>query len=239
MPRYLEISVPIGIPEAIIFDLDDTLYLERDFVMSGFRAVAKWMSDEIDLHGFDLTCKSLFDNGQRTKIFDTAIIHHKLPVSFLDTLVEIYRNHKPDISLAIDAKKYLATASSKKKFGLITDGHLVTQLAKIKSLNLEQIIDVIICTDVWGKPYWKPHPLSFETIERHFKLSGASLAYVADNPKKDFLTPRGRGWCTVQICRRERVNTFRAPNGEYRAHAILPSLVGLDSCLGKIFEAMA
>jgi putative hydrolase of the HAD superfamily len=28
---------------AVIFDLDDTLYLERDYVQSGFRAVAEWL----------------------------------------------------------------------------------------------------------------------------------------------------------------------------------------------------
>jgi putative hydrolase of the HAD superfamily len=236
--QYLGGSVPMSLPEAIIFDLDDTLYLERDFVMSGFRAVAKWMSEKTGVQGFDLTCKSLFDNGQRTKIFDAALVHHEQSTEVVEALVEIYRNHSPEIALATDAAKYLAIAPTVQRFGLITDGHLATQRAKIRRLKLEQIFDVIVCTDVWGKPYWKPHVISFETVERHFNLSGASLAYIADNPSKDFLTPKARGWCTVQICRQERANKIDAPNEEYQAHAFLPTFDGLNGCLAKVFGSL-
>jgi putative hydrolase of the HAD superfamily len=239
MPQFLEGSMPTGLPQAIIFDLDDTLYLERDFVMSGFHAVASWVSRETGVLGFDLTCQSLFNQGQRSKIFDTAVSRHELPIAIVDRLIEIYRNHSPNISLAPDAANYLARAPKTQKYGLITDGHLVTQLAKIRSLKLEPILDFIVCTDAWGKAYWKPHSLSFETIERHFNLNGASLAYVADNPSKDFMTPKSRGWRTVQICRRECVNRFSAPDDEHRAHASATSLLGLDSCLRNIVNSGA
>ena len=32
--------------KAILFDLDDTLYLERDFVKSGFKSVASLIQDD-------------------------------------------------------------------------------------------------------------------------------------------------------------------------------------------------
>ena len=35
----------------IVFDLDDTLYLERDFVRSGFAAVDRWVSDRFAISG--------------------------------------------------------------------------------------------------------------------------------------------------------------------------------------------
>ena len=34
---------------AIVFDLDDTLYLERDYVRSGARAVATWLAPQLGL----------------------------------------------------------------------------------------------------------------------------------------------------------------------------------------------
>ena len=40
-------------------------------------------------------------------------------------------------------------------------------------------------------------------------LIGFPLAYVADNPLKDFVTPRARGWWTVQVERPERVHHVR------------------------------
>jgi len=36
--------------KAIIFDLDDTLYPEKKFIMSGFRAVAKYLSKKHKLN---------------------------------------------------------------------------------------------------------------------------------------------------------------------------------------------
>lgn len=39
----------------VIFDLDDTLFLERDFVRSGFAAVGRWMARTIGISNFDRT----------------------------------------------------------------------------------------------------------------------------------------------------------------------------------------
>ena len=59
----------------LVFDLDDTLYLERDFVVSGFREVAHVLgrligTEEIRVFRF---MWSLFENGSRGKIFNQAL----------------------------------------------------------------------------------------------------------------------------------------------------------------------
>ena len=93
----------------IVFDLDDTLYLERDYALSGYEAVGDWMRDEHAVEGFAETCRALLDRGQRAAIFDHALARHGLAtnVEMIDRLVSIYRSHTPRIALACDAARYL------------------------------------------------------------------------------------------------------------------------------------
>ena len=222
----------------IVFDLDDTLYLERDYALSGFRAAALWFQKEIGIVGFEEICLARFNSGQRSKIFNDAV--KELDVrgdrKIVERLVEVYRNHSPNISLTEDSSKFFANALGGRRHALITDGQSSTQRAKVNSLGLDRFLDCIIYTGDWGPEYWKPHPRSFETIERHFGLNSQSLAYIADNPVKDFVTPKARGWWTVQIARPERVHVVSAPSDEHRAHATIGSLDILEECLAHLIQ---
>ena len=57
--------------KAILFDLDDTLYLERDFVKSGFKAVASFIQNDNGMDEDIVYCNlwSIFKTGKRRKIY--------------------------------------------------------------------------------------------------------------------------------------------------------------------------
>ena len=61
------------LPTRVIFDLDDTLYLERDFARSGFVAAGDWLRGEIGSAGLTEVCQEMFEAGRRTRIFDEAL----------------------------------------------------------------------------------------------------------------------------------------------------------------------
>ena len=64
--------------QAIVFDLDDTLYPERAYVLSGFRAVAAWAAGELGLpvtQGF-AELRRLFDDGVRGDTFNRWLESH-------------------------------------------------------------------------------------------------------------------------------------------------------------------
>jgi putative hydrolase of the HAD superfamily len=92
----------------------------------------------------------------------------------------------------------------------------------------------VICTGAWGPGFGKPHPRAFEAVEAWSGRSGCNLVYVADNPTKDFVTPRARGWQTVQILRPERVHHLEAPDAAHEAHAAITSLDELDDCVARL-----
>ena len=192
----------------VVFDLDDTLYLERDYVRSGMLAVDAWFRRETGISGFGETCLSLFEAGIRGRIFDDALATlHNLPSrDWCRELVGIYRSHTPDIRLAPDAKRFLESTGDGLATAIITDGFLHSQQNKVRALGVERAVGRVIYTDLWGRDYWKPHPRAFEEVERSWPVPAERLVYIADNPTKDFLTPRRRGWRTVQIEREGRIH---------------------------------
>lgn len=223
-------------PEQIlVFDLDDTLYLERDFVSSGYRACGRWLEANVGFRGFAAICEALFDSGQRTHIFDKALAVIDLcdGQRWVPDIVDIYRNHRPEISLQTDAESFLAKSRRSRRMAMITDGALQTQMNKVAALRLAPRLDRIVFTGQWGPGYCKPHPRSYRAIEKWAGVAGRRLVYIADNPAKDFITPRARGWVTVRILRPDRVHHLEAPTALHEAHLSIGSLHELDDCLNE------
>lgn len=217
----------------LIFDLDDTLYLERDFVFSGFAAVGEWWRRKTGQADFAARCARIFDAGVRDKIFDLALadVGSDPDPSLVEQLVTVYREHQPSISLASDVARFFSHRHDDAFVGIITDGPAPTQRAKIKALGLDEKAHLILCTDAWGIAYRKPHPRAFEAVESASRLPSSRLTYVADNATKDFVTPRARGWKTVQILRAERVHLGDAPTPMHKAQSRIFTFDDLEQAI--------
>src|SRR3546814_13775930 len=89
------------VASVVVLDLDDTLYLERDYVRSGFKAVEQWLALERAAAGFSDTCWRLFEGGHRGDIFDQGLLELGLDshAELVAQLVTVYREHHPDIAL--------------------------------------------------------------------------------------------------------------------------------------------
>ncbi len=214
----------------IVFDLDDTLYLEREFAFSGYRFLDGWVKEREGLEGFGKACKVLFEEGERRQIFNRALerLGHCGDSNLIADLVAAYRGHPPQISLAPDAARFLERHRG--PFGLITDGPAETQNAKIVALGLDRWIENIRKTGDWPQGYGKPHPRAYEEMEG-LAADDGPMVYVADNPAKDFVTPKARGWITVQIRRAGAVHPPHAKDDAHAAHVEITSLDELDGAL--------
>jgi putative hydrolase of the HAD superfamily len=187
----------------IVFDLDDTLYLERDYVRSGFEAVGEWASKNASIEGLAGAAWRRFESGDRGNIFDQALgdIGCLQDRALISELVAVYRTHRPNIAVARDVASTLPQLLPHTHLALITDGFSICQRNKIDVLGLERWLKPIVVTDELGSGFRKPHPKAFEYIEQHFAQVATSFAYVGDNPQKDFTAPRLRNWTTFRIRR--------------------------------------
>lgn len=176
----------------IVLDIDDTLYLERDYVRSGFLAVGDWLLAKCGITGFFELAWDYFLSGIRGDIFNRVL--HDINLfddGLVNQMVGVYRTHIPDIHLLPDAQAFLKhhTAS---ELAIISDGHSVSQWAKVRALGLEQRVGTIVITNGWGREFWKPHTRAFEAVQLGY--SPGQCVYIADNPLKDFLAPAALGW---------------------------------------------
>jgi len=207
--------------EAVVFDLDDTLYLERDFVRSGFSSVAEKLEDLDIANATDAFTHlwTQFERGRRGDAFDALARRFPLRgrISVCD-LVAHYRTHVPTIS-PLDHDTMTTVAGSGMSIGLISDGLVETQTAKVEALGLQRMFDPFILTGAWGRDFWKPHPRAFETLETELGIPGSRVAYVADNPAKDFIAPNRRDWTSIRL-RVEGQLHFEAEANEPDSHPL-------------------
>ncbi|MDY6854689.1 MAG: HAD family hydrolase [Thermodesulfobacteriota bacterium] len=184
-----------------VLDIDDTLYLERDYVRSGFHFIGDWLKKNLHIKDFFKRAWHLFENGVQENIFD--IVLHDIGI-FDDNLVKyfvkLYRTHCPDISLQSDAKEFL-TSQRREDLAIISDGYSCAQWAKIWALNLEQYVDRIVITDDFGEEFWKPSPQAYLLLQDG--RTPDECVYIGDNPLKDFDAPAKLGWASSIRIRRE------------------------------------
>lgn len=204
--------------KAVIFDLDDTLFDEIDFVRSGFRAAARHISTLSDYYSpddaFDLIWKC-FLTGERGSTFNLALaeLGFSDDPSLVDKLVEVYRTHTPTLILPPDSRNVLEELTGKYTLGLLTDGFLPTQRLKVQALSIERYFDAIVYTEELGREHWKPSPRGFETLLQMLGTLPEQAACVGDNESKDFIAPNRLGLLTIQLLR---------PAGLHRQPSPLP-----------------
>jgi glycosyltransferase involved in cell wall biosynthesis/FMN phosphatase YigB (HAD superfamily) len=216
----------------VVLDIDDTLYLERDYVRSGFDAVGAWARDELGVDDLGERAWAAFEAGVRRTIFDDALAGCGVEVTngVVPRMVEIYRAHSPTIDMLPDARAWLDALAPHVTLAVVTDGPLASQQAKAEALMITRWADLVVFTESLGPGRGKPHPAAFEQLERELGLSGDRCAYVADNPAKDFVAPHRLGWRTVRVRRPGGLHA-EVPSGD-DVDAEITSLADLDAALG-------
>lgn len=213
----------------IAFDLDDTLYKERDYLLSAFRRIARIIGerhpsqDPVRLYNRMRRASDPFGSLQ-------AALPSDWPESDISWMVHVYRTHLPDIRLPADARGTLDTLSRRgHTLALITDGRSVTQRHKIEALGLSRWIDdaLVSVSEEIGADKRERAP--FERMER--LTPGHDIrVYVADNPDKDFRWPKALGWRTV--CLRDNGRNIHGGHPgdcdpEYRPDSVIDTLAEL------------
>src|SRR6185503_8245006 len=101
-----------AVRRALILDLDDTLYPERRFALSGFAAVARAVERE---HGYP-ACAAFhvlrreLRSGRRAQAFQRLAYAMSLDLSHVARFREVYRRHQPRLRLPRASRNAIAEA---------------------------------------------------------------------------------------------------------------------------------
>jgi putative hydrolase of the HAD superfamily len=221
--------------QAVIFDLDDTLYPERAYVLSGFQAVAAWLEGRLTLPEGQAFAElqELFEAGVRGDTFNRWLAGHNLPADgprgLLAGMIQAYRSHDPVLVPYPEVPALLARLiNARCRLGLVSDGYLDVQQRKLAALGLAGCFQAIVFSDQWGRDAWKPSPRPFLAALEQLAVEVRAAAYVADNPLKDFLGARQLGMYTVRVRRAGGEYASREPASEaYAPHKTIDNLAGL------------
>lgn len=179
--------------KVILFDLDDTLYKEIDFLCSAYRDISTEIERRFGVH--QVYEQMIEDYRDHQDVFQQVIdrIGGGLDKSYL---LDRYRSHIPQIRLDQETISCLSALKDRHiPMGLITDGRSVTQRNKIRALGLHTWMEDpdIIISEEFGSE--KPSEQNYRYFEERYPDS--SFWYVGDNLRKDFVTPNRLGWQTV------------------------------------------
>ena len=183
--------------KAVIFDLDDTLYGEKEYVQSGYRAIAATLPQ---VERMEEKLWQAFE--QKKSAIDEVLKAEGLYTEELkQQCLSVYRFHQPDIHLYKGVDELLCQLRADGyKLGIITDGRPEGQRAKIKSLRLDEFVDYIIFTDeLGGIEYRKPNNRAFFIMKERFGVNYTEMCYVGDNIFKDFIVPDKLGMKSFYI----------------------------------------
>lgn len=175
-----------------VFDLDDTLYKEIDFLHSAYREIAQWVELKFSLNDIYPFMLRVYEN--KLDVFSLLIRTYDLPLKKGD-LLDMYRLHFPIICLDGDIENVLNVLSLNYRLGMITDGRSITQRNKYRALELGRFIDGndLVISEEFGSE--KPSEKNFLFFQD--KYINTDFFYIGDNLRKDFITPNRLGWTTI------------------------------------------
>lgn len=185
--------IDINFSETVfVFDLDDTLYKEIDYRLSGFRAVVRQIERIYEVN-LERQLSNLIEQGSPDVLHELCVAAG-LPTAVKQTLLWTYRLHMPDIKLSEDVKAAISLIRQNAAgTAILTDGRSLTQRAKLSALGLKDFL--VYISEEYGDQ--KPSCLRFEAVMRDLPFK--TYVYVADNPKKDFVAPNRLGWTTIGL----------------------------------------
>lgn len=200
----------------VIFDLDDTLYSEKEYIKSGYKAVADFLGDETYFYRL----LHFFESGKPA--IDELLKEIKRD-DMKSAVLDVYRTHKPNIHLYDNIDFILKSLHNRDiKIGIITDGRPVGQRNKIEALGLNHMVDDILVTDeLGGTQFRKPCDIAFRILLTKWKLPANEVVYVGDNPVKDFQGSQQLGMKSIMFLNKDSLY--------YDLNNIMPYITTINS----------
>lgn len=193
--------------EAVVFDLDDTLFLQSGWLAGAWGAVAAAGAERygLDAARLEEALASIAAEGSdRGRIIDRAL-ERVGSVAEAKPLVDAFRSFRPaSLSLLPGVAPMLADLRPLVRLGLVSDGDPGIQEAKLDLLGLTGMFDAVVLSDVLGRQFRKPDPTPLLRVLEELSVEPAAAVYIGDRPDKD-----------VVAANRAGIRVIRVRTGEY------------------------
>ncbi|MEM1689369.1 MAG: HAD-IA family hydrolase [Candidatus Hadarchaeales archaeon] len=200
--------------EAVLFDIDDTIYDHKEWLAGAFLKVGELLESLFGLNRkevrdilLQLTEKYTSAAGN---LFNLLLRQIGLPEEekLIKRIIESFYSYMPDRLTPYPAMyEVLKTLKQMgKKLGIVSDGRRDVQLQKLKALGLEGFFDVVVISDEYGREKRKPNTFPYELALKKLGVEAKCAVYVGDNPNKDFIGAKKLGMRTIRLLMGEYAN---------------------------------
>jgi putative hydrolase of the HAD superfamily len=216
----------MGHVKAVIFDLDNVLYDEIDYVHAAFRSIAAFISGKSSFSEDEIFAKLVCDFKKKgsmyPRLFNDALTDIGLDQEMLPEILRLYGSVDVDLKLFPESENILLTLRQNGlKLALVTNGNVEFQQNKIRLLGIEKFFDVIVYARETPEAADKPNPASYKMAIERLGVSCEETLCVGDNPYTDFWGANKMGMRTVRLLFGE-FKDVRLSN-EYEAEIALSS----------------
>jgi putative hydrolase of the HAD superfamily len=218
--------------KAVCFDLDGTLYDDREYVKTGFQSAARYLREKYEIKTYDNMIWEYSVERNFETVFDRILECYKLPESELERLIAAYHDSSPTIHPYPEVETVLSELPVRCRTAVITGGKRGEK--KIQLLGLDGEFDEVYVTPQNETSKHKPKP--FETVLDILDISSENTVFIGDNPELDFYWPNRLGMTTVWS--RRRTTIFRSPQTtDARPDYVLPDLSLVPEIVNKSHQS--
>jgi len=194
--------------DAVLFDLDNTLFDVEQYMIGAFADVAAYLATEHDVDReqvqVDLLNLWRTETSMYPHLFDDIIGDRSLNAD-VEKVVTVFNDHEPTLDPYDGVPKLIdRLQNSEYTLGVITDGTAYRQRRKLDELELRAAFETVVLTAEVGEA--KPSPLPFQEAARRLGLTTDRCVYVGDNPQIDFSGAKDVGMTTIRL----RCGEFRS-----------------------------
>lgn len=200
--------------DAILFDLDNTLFDVEQYMTGAFADVAAHLEAEYGVKGEQIHTDLLElwrkETSMYPHLFDDLIADRNINAD-IGRIVKIFNDHEPVLEPYEGVPEVLNNLQQTGyTLGIVTDGTARRQRRKLDALGLRSAFETVVLTAELNES--KPSSLPFEEAARRLNRPGDQCVYVGDNPQVDFAGAKKVDMCTVRV----RQGEFRhLPSGPH------------------------
>ena len=199
--------------EAVVFDLDDTLWPVAPVIDRAEKALAAWIAAHApqvamqwDVNTLKLLRASLVAANPALKNDVMAMRRGTIAAAFADAggsaaqaeeAFEFFRAERQKVDFYPDALPALERLAARYRLGVISNG-----FADVHTIGIGGHFDAVVSAHEVGVS--KPDPRIFTACIERMGLDPGTMIYVGDDPANDVLAPRDCGMQSAWINRARR-----------------------------------
>jgi putative hydrolase of the HAD superfamily len=200
--------------DAVLFDLDNTLFDVKQYMTGAFADVAAHLEAVYGVNGeqvhADLVKVWRTNTSMYPHLFDDIVAECSIDAD-IEQIVAIFNDHEPALEPYEGVHEVINDLrQTGHTLGIITDGTAGRQRRKLDALGLRQMFEIVVLTAELDEQ--KPSQLPYDEAARRLNRPGDRCVYVGDNPEVDFAGAKKAEMGTIRVCQGEFRNLPSGPD---------------------------